>query len=214
MEWEGWGVGKACCIGADEGQGSDANDNAHIAHASPDVMRAYVSYWDLGVVIFDLADPTAPRLLGRTAFPAGDQGNAHSVDLFPNGTVIVEADEVLDTEEIALRVESPPAVAGMLSAAGGIPGAPWPDTRTVTAEVVYLGRGCPAGDWTVQLGEQGGRVAEPDAYPRSPTGQIAMIDRGTCPFAAKVERAKAEGAVGAIIVNTADNPITPSSVQG
>ena len=57
-------------------------------------------------------------------------------------------------------------------------------------------------------------MAEADAYPRSPTGQIAMIDRGTCPFAAKVERAKSEGAVGAIIVNTADNPITPSSGQG
>src|SRR4051794_32551463 len=209
-----WGARKGLDIGSDEGQGSDANVYAHSAHASPDGMRVYVPFWDLGVVIFDLADPAAPRLLGRTTFPAGDQGNAHSVDLFPGGTVIVEADEVLDTEEVALRVDSPPAVAGMLPAGGGIPGAPWPDTRNVTAEVVYLGRGCPAGDWTVQLGEQGGRVAEADAYPRSPTGQIALIDRGTCPFAAKVERAKAEGAVGAIIVNTADSPLTPSSAQG
>jgi hypothetical protein len=102
----------------------------------------------------------------------------------------------------------------MLAAGGGLPGPPWPDARTVTAEVVYLGRGCPAGDWTVQLGEQGGRVAEADASPRSPSGSIALIDRGTCPFAAKVERAKAAGAVGAIIVNTADSPLTPSSSQG
>src|SRR5581483_6954728 len=214
QELADWGAKRELGLGPDEGQGADANVYAHGAHASPDGMRAYVSYWDAGVIILDLADPAAPRLLGRTSFPAGDQGNAHSVDLLPGGSVIVEADEVLDTEESALRVDSPPEVAGMIAAGGGIPAPPWPDTRSVTAELVYLGRGCPAGDWTAELGPQGGRVESADGYPASPSGKIALLDRGACPFGAKVDRAKADGAVGAIIVNSADAPITPSSPQG
>jgi len=214
QELADWGAMRELGLSQDSGQGADANVYAHGAHASPDGMRAYVAYWDAGVVILDLTDPAAPRFLGRTSFPPSDQGNAHSTDLLNGGSVLVEADEVLDSEETALRIESPPEVAGMVAAGGGIPGPPWPDTRSVTAELVYLGRGCPSGDWTAQLGEQGGRVDSPDPYPSSPSGKIALLDRGTCPFQAKVERAKNEGAVGAIIVNSADAPLTPSSPQG
>src|SRR5439155_215262 len=83
-----------------------------------------------GVVILDLADPANPRLLGRTTFEPNEQGNAHSVDLLRGGAVLVEADEVLDTKEGALRVDGPPELAGLLAAGGSLPAPPWPVTRT------------------------------------------------------------------------------------
>ena len=52
------------------------------------------------------------------------------------------------------------------------------------------------------------------SFPANVTGQIALIDRGTCEFGLKASLAAAAGATGAIIadnaVETADLP--PSSV--
>jgi hypothetical protein len=187
---------------------------ARRARASADGLRAYVSYWDAGVVILDLADPSAPRFLGRTQFPDGEEGNAHSADLAYGGRVLVEADEVLDVQARALRVESPAHVAGLVSAGGTLPAPPWPDTRSVTAQLVYLGRGCPAGDWSERLGALGARVETPDPYPHDPRDRIALLERGACPFADKIERANAAGAIGAVVINTADSPLTPSGAGG
>lgn len=52
---------------------------AHSARASADGRKAYVSYWDLGVLTFDLRDVTKPRLVSRTQYPVGAEGDAHSV---------------------------------------------------------------------------------------------------------------------------------------
>jgi hypothetical protein len=176
-------------------------------------MRAYVSYWDAGVVLLDLADPATPRLIGRTRFPPDAEGNAHSVDLAHGERVLIEGDEVLDVESHALRVNSPPEVAGLVPAGGTLPAPPWGDTPNVTADLVYLGRGCPAGDWSERIA-LGGRVEAPDPYPADPSGHIALLDRGTCPFADKLERAKEAGAVGAVVINTGDSPLTPNSAEG
>lgn len=42
------------------------------------------------------------------------------------------------------------------------------------------------------------------------TGKIAVVDRGTCPFALKVKNAQDAGAIGALVVDNADNPSPPS----
>jgi hypothetical protein len=209
-----WGV--RAVLGADErdGQGLDAVTYAHGARASADGLRAYVAYWDAGVVILDLADPAAPRYLGRTSFPADAEGNAHSTDLAQGGRVLVEADEILDVERGAVRVESPTGMAGLVPAGGTLPAPPWPDTPSVTAELAYLGRGCPAGDWTERLGALGERVERADPYPADPSGRIALVERGSCPFEEKLERARRAGAVGAVVINTADAPLAPSGSRG
>ncbi|HWP29266.1 MAG TPA: PA domain-containing protein [Chloroflexota bacterium] len=209
-----WGARAALGLGQEDGQGSDPLVYGHSARASADGLRAYVSYWDAGVVILDLTDPAAPRLLGRTTFAAEEEGNAHSADLTPDGRVLIEADEVLDVEQRAVRVDGPPEVAGMIPAGGTLPAPPWPDTQTVTAELAYLGRGCPAGDWTARAGLRGEHIATPDPYPQDPQGHIALLERGGCPFADKVERAQAAGAVGAVIINSAEAPLTPTSDSG
>jgi hypothetical protein len=209
-----WGARSVLTGQEADGQGLDALIYAHGARASADGLRAYVAYWDAGMVILDLADPAAPRYQGRTRFPGDAEGNAHSSDLAHGGRVLVEADEILDVERGALRVESPASLAGLVPAGGTLPGPPWPETSAVTADMVYLGRGCPAGDWSERLGALGGRVYHPDPYPGEPTGKIALLDRGACPFDEKVERAKSAGAVGAVLINDADLPLTPSSPRG
>lgn len=51
----------------------------HSARAADDGMTAYVSYWDAGVLKFDISDPETPVLVARTMFPSEAEGNAHSL---------------------------------------------------------------------------------------------------------------------------------------
>jgi hypothetical protein len=208
-----WGAEAALGLGPHAGMGSDPDIFGHSARASADGMRAYVSYWDAGVVILDIADPAAPRLVGVTTFPPGAEGNAHSVALAQDGRLLVEASEVLAVDSSLLRVDSPPAVAGLVPAGGTLPAPPWPDTQSVSGPLAYVGRGCPAGDWEGDVA-QGERVATADPYPTDPRGRIALLDRGACPASDKLERAHAAGAVGAVIVNTDDTPIQFESEDG
>lgn len=94
-----------------------------------------------------------------------------------------------------------------------MPAPPWEDTTTVTADLVYLGRGCPAGDWASAFGPEA-RLDVPDPYPDDPRGRIVLLDRGTCPVAAKLDRARSEGAVGAVVANTSNRPFAPFSDAG
>jgi hypothetical protein len=82
--------------------------------------------------------------------------------------------------QIPLVINSPESIAG-------------PDANTaildfasvntpVTANVVYVGRGCPG-----------------DAYLADTSGQIALIDRGTCAVSLKIDAAATAGATGVLI---------------
>lgn len=62
-----------------QGLGYAAVQFAHSARAADDGMTAYVSYWDSGVLKFDITDPSSPVLVGRTTFDVDDDGDAHSV---------------------------------------------------------------------------------------------------------------------------------------
>lgn len=208
-----WGARAALGLEHDDGQGIDLLVRGHGVRASPDGLRAYASYWDAGVVILDLADPAAPRLLGRTGFPRDEEGNAHSVDLAQDGRVLVEADEVLVVARRLMQVDAPAGLAGTVLAGGALPAPPWEDTTSVTAELAYLGRGCPAGDWTAEAGPAI-RLDAADPYPEDPRGRIALLDRGLCPVAAKLDRARSAGAVGAVVVNTSNRPFAPYSGAG
>jgi hypothetical protein len=71
--------------------------------------------------------------------------------------------------------------------------APKPTYNTFSGEVVFVGRGCPAGSVT-------GSNLE-DTYLADPTGKIALIERGGCRFDYKVAQAQLKGAASAIIFN-------------
>ncbi|HEX6623883.1 MAG TPA: hypothetical protein VF064_09230 [Pyrinomonadaceae bacterium] len=80
-------------------QGSSDRTFLHSARAGKDGTRAYLSYWDAGVIVLDITDPARPAYLGRTSFAPADEGNAHSVAEARGGNVLVQADE--DTDPFA-----------------------------------------------------------------------------------------------------------------
>jgi hypothetical protein len=68
---------------------------AHSARVADEGMTAYVSYWDGGVLKFDISDPSQPTLLGRTRYPIEAEGEAHSMTPYDFGgeRYIFQADE-------------------------------------------------------------------------------------------------------------------------
>jgi hypothetical protein len=82
--------------------------------------------------------------------------------------------------EIPLVVNSPASISGTYANTAELSWAPV--NTTVTADVVYVGRGCPG-----------------DTYLANPSGQIALIDRGTCSVSLKVDAAANAGAIGTLI---------------
>jgi hypothetical protein len=80
-----------------------------------------------------------------------------------------------------------------------------PSYNSFSGEVVFVGRGCPAGSLTGSNPE--------DTYLTDPTGKIALIERGGCRFDYKVMQAQLKGAAAAIIFNNqpaAGCPGTPT----
>jgi hypothetical protein len=68
----------------------DRSNFVHSVRVDDRLRRAYLSYWDLGTVILDIASPHRPRYLGRTT---AAQGAAHSSYVTRGGTLLVETHE-------------------------------------------------------------------------------------------------------------------------
>jgi hypothetical protein len=89
---------------------------------------------------------------------------------------------------IPLVINSPASIAGSYTNTAQLTFAPV--NTTVTGNVVYIGRGCPAGSIP-------GSPADP--YLANPSGQIALIDRGACAVSLKIDAAAKAGAIGVLI---------------
>lgn len=68
-----------------QGIGDYAAYYAHSARAADSGRTAYVSYWDGGILKFDISNPSAPELLGRTIYPLGADGDGHSMTPYDVG---------------------------------------------------------------------------------------------------------------------------------
>ena len=80
-----WGAGaNGFSRGPFWGQGDFGSMLGHSARASSDGMKAYASYWDLGVLTFDISDVTDPVLLTRTTYEPWEDGDAHSMTPYTN----------------------------------------------------------------------------------------------------------------------------------
>jgi hypothetical protein len=80
-----WGAGEnGFARGPFWGQGDFGAMYGHSARASADGTKAYVSYWDLGVLTFDISDPANPVLLTRTTYEDWEDGDAHSMTPYRN----------------------------------------------------------------------------------------------------------------------------------
>lgn len=142
------------------GQGSFGARFDHSARASSDGSKAYVSYWDLGVLTLDITNVASPTLVTRTRFAPDDDGDAHSVSEYQVGgsTFLLQNDEDFDPRSPAhvlyghdgkgIATESPGAPALWLQ----------PGHRIAGGVVAAANEGCSATD-----------------YPPSTHGRIAIV---------------------------------------
>jgi hypothetical protein len=104
---------------------------------------------------------------------------------------------------IPLVVNSPAGIAGSYTGTARLSWAPV--TALLTGQVVYIGRGCPAGSI------DGSNPDDP--YLADPKGAIALIDRGSCNVSLKVDRATRAGAIAVLIGDNTDE-VPRSFTQG
>jgi hypothetical protein len=90
---------------------------------------------------------------------------------------------------IPLVINAPASIAGVYGNTATIDWAPV--GAGVSGDVAYIGRGCPAGSVAA------GSPADP--LLTSPSGKIALIDRGSCSVSLKVDYAVRAGATGVLI---------------
>jgi hypothetical protein len=116
---------------------------------------AYVSYWDAGVLKFDIRDPRRPRLVGRTSVAPDGEGDAHSVTVLDTGgkRYLLQSQEEVDPL-------SPPIVTSNATGGAHLPAVelPWAprlltETGAVTAEILDAGVGCNAADYAGATGK-------------------------------------------------------------
>jgi extracellular elastinolytic metalloproteinase len=94
-------------------------------------------------------------------------------------------------------VHAPSAIAGTYFGPMAGFGESLVTTGPISGQVVYIGRGCdPA--------YQAGQPLDPYLVPAG--GKIALIDRGSCTFVAKVKKAQDQGALMVIVANNAPGP--------
>jgi hypothetical protein len=155
-----WGAGAhGLSPGPYFGQGSFGSRFAHSARASRDGTKAYVSYWDLGILTFDISDVTNPVLLSRTTYPSDADGDGHSVSVYraKGRTFLLTNDEDFDpTSPAHISFGTGAGIAP--ESAGGTPLWLQPGHALTAAVVAAANDGCTAGD-----------------YPSGTTGKIVVV---------------------------------------
>lgn len=139
-----------------------------------------------------LAVDNASRLGVLTVAAAGNGGDKPYIAGTPANArtaLSVAQTQVPSAVAFPLVVNSPAAIAGA-----------YPNTATVdwapvgagfSGDVAYVGRGCPAGSVD--------DTNPDDPYLTSPSGKVALIDRGGCSVSLKVDRAAKAGATAVLI---------------
>jgi hypothetical protein len=166
-----WGAGaNGFSPGPFFGQGSFGATFAHSARASADGTKAYVSYWDLGVLTFDITDVARPVLLSRTHFDAGADGDAHSVSEYNGrqGRFLLQNDEDFDP--------TTPATISYRARRGGVEHAL--GNESPSGPPLWLEPGHQVHGNVVQAADQG---CSPSDYPAGTAGKIAVV-RTPFPF--------------------------------
>ncbi|MBI2821853.1 MAG: hypothetical protein HYX74_06475 [Acidobacteria bacterium] len=174
---------------ASEARGASPAIYCHSAWANQEGTIAYLSYWDAGVIILDIADPARPRLLGRIQYPPESEGNTHSAWGTQSGNVLLVADEDYAPGGVDLSIIRPEGLAGPIRAVEGVLTPLLCGRGPLEAEVAYVGRGCAR-----------------DRYASNASGRIALVDSGDCPFAEKIVRAQREGSRAVIMIAATGTP--------
>jgi hypothetical protein len=162
-----WGAGEhGFAPGPFWGQGSFGATFDHSARVSRDKKKAYVSYWDLGVLTFDIRDVENPVLLSRTRYRPTADGDAHSVAEYrgEHRRFLLQNDEDFDPRSPAIIRYGDDGRGIATESPGGSPLWLEPNHRLNAPVVEAANQGCEASD-----------------YPANTAGKIAVA-RTPVPF--------------------------------
>jgi hypothetical protein len=183
-----WGAGAhALSQGAFWGQGSFGASFGHSARASADGKKAYVSYWDLGVITLDIRNVSNPTLISRTRYAADADGDAHSVA--PYRRFLLQNDEDFDPRSptqilyggnVGIGNESPFAPALWLEPGHALSG----------SVVQAANQGCNVSDYPANTAEKIAVVRSPFELLAVPSEE-RLCDQGTQEIAAEAAGAAA-----------------------
>ena len=152
-----------------------------------------MSYWDAGYIVLNVDNPAAPVFVNDTDFTDPDpetgfsppEGNAHQAEWSHNNKYIIATDEDFSPFRTTVGVTSGPFAGSNFFASQGnavpqiTPGSP------LSGPTYFVGLACAA-------------------LPAAPvTGAIAVVERGTCSFTAKVTNVQNAGYAAGIVMNSA-----------
>jgi hypothetical protein len=177
----------------------------HSVRANAAGTRLYLSYWDVGLILLDIRDPSRPIYLGRTTYKPAEEGNAHSVDENDDGSLVVLADEDLNPEKLTLSSSAFEGGRGVQEARFAQPVAEL-ENGTLQGEVVDVGRACAATAGDVGTVE--------DGFTSTVSGKIALIEFSQCRFDELVARAQNAGATGVIMYGSLGSATDAALLQG
>ena len=178
-----WGIRSR--LGVSEGAGCSRGILDHSVRAGAGGTRAYLSYWDGGVVILDITDPASPQVLGRV-FEPDAEGEIHSAAEIPGGLLLVTEEIGVHRPPEGLRLRAEGGGASLEVPACAAPGNTSLDTTGVlTGDLTYAGSAC-------------GALA-------GAAGTVALADPGNCSLAEKARRARAAGARALVVIQ--DGPV-------
>ena len=161
----------------------DPNGDGNISDAVDVINMSLGSSYGMKEDDLSQAAANAVHLGVIVVAAAGNDGDKPYVTSSPASTpevISVAQTQVPSAKQYPLRINSPASIAGT-----------YPDTATVdwapigagfTGDVVALGTGCGT-----------------NPYPASPSGKVALIDRGSCAVSLKVDRAAKAGAIAVLI---------------
>jgi hypothetical protein len=175
--------------------GHFAANFGHSVRAADAGSTAYVSYWDGGILKFDITNPSAPVYLGRTIFPAGSSGDGHSMTTYQVGgqRFILQNDEDFQSLPDVLVTSS----ATGSSAVEGLQ-QPWAPVQltgggqSLTGTIHDAGDGCQASDYAGAAG----KLALADSVDPMYAGIIAGWPLPPCTIGQQALLAAAAGATG------------------
>lgn len=154
---------------------------------------AYLSYWDLGLVLLDVSDPANPVFLGDSDYLDPDplsgeapEGNSHVAVPNADGTRVLMGDEDF--------------AAGALTTFQ-FEGTDYPAVEAAFTPPVYT---LPGGTFGGPVHWTGGEGCTTSEFDRAANpGEVALIQRGTCFFSTKAANAQELGYAGFIVANDA-----------
>jgi subtilisin family serine protease len=172
---------------------SDPNNDGDLSDRLDVVNLSIVSSFGLGTSedVEVVAADSLARLGCVVVCSGGNSGNTFYIGGGPGSAPSAISTANLNDFAGAVQIISPPSVAGFYVAPPAVFGTQLSTSGPIVDSLVYAGPNDACDTLT---------------NPTAVAGRIALIDRGTCLFVEKVQRAEQAGAIAVIVVNNVPGP--------